>query len=85
MLAFSIITVAMISGLAGAPWWLAIVCGLGLATIASREHLKRAPRTRLVNKLHFVGYAIIGSVALGQATTMGSFAMGRVFSSVFVG
>ena len=85
MLAFSIITIAMISELAGAPWWLAIVCGLGLAVIASREHLKRTPRARLLNKLHFVGYAILGSIALGQATTMGSYAMGWVFSSVFIG
>jgi len=75
----------MISGLAGAPWWLAIVCGLGLAAIASREHLKRAPRAKLVGKLHYVGYAMIGSITLGQATTMGSFAMGRLFSQVMIG
>ena len=75
----------MISGLAGAPWWLAIICGLGLAMIGSREHLKRAPRARLVNKLHYVGYAIMGSIALGQITTVSTFAMGRVFSTVFIG
>jgi len=75
----------MIAGLAGAPWWLAIICGLGLATIASLEHLKRAPRARLVGKLHYVGYAVLGSIALAQVTTVGTFAMGRIFAGVFVG
>ncbi len=77
MLAIITISLSLLIGFLGYPLPCAFVCGLILATLAISERRTTLPLTS-VKQPNVVALAIVGSLIVGQVTSIGSFAVGQL-------
>jgi len=83
MLAIAIISLSTIVGLLGGPIWTAVVCGLALALIAISDRASSLRRAQAIS-----GAAVLASMgvslAVAQAASIGTFAVGRLLGGLLL-
>ena len=65
MIAYLTIVTTAFAAMAGAPWWVAVVCGCLLALISITEQQKLAARFEAIGATHVLSAAGIASLGNG--------------------
>ncbi len=78
MIAYVTIVTTAFAALAGAPWWVAVVCGCLLALISITEQQKLAMRFEAIGAMHVLSVAGIASLGNGLMAGGAAYAIGAV-------
>ena len=82
MLAYLTILTTALAGLAGAPWWAAVICGCLLALISITEHQRFASRLEAVSATGILTAASFISLGHGLMAGGSAFLLGK-FTGLF--
>lgn len=83
MLAYLTIVTTAFAAMAGAPWWVAVVCGCLLALISITEQQKYGAQFEDIGATSILTAAGFASLGNGMVAGGGSFALGRVTGLVW--
>ena len=83
MRAYIAICVTAFAAMAGAPWWVAVVCGCLLALISITEQQKFAARFEAIGESHVLSMAGIASLGNGLMAGGAAFLLGRMSGLVW--
>ena len=72
------ICVTSFAAMAGAPWWVAVVCGCLLALISITVQQKLAARFEAIGESHVLSMAGIASLGNGLMAGGAAFLLGRL-------
>ena len=78
MLAYLTIVSTSFAALAGAPWWVAVVCGCLLALISITEQQKLAARFEALGATHVLSMAGLASLGNGLMAGGAAYLIGRL-------
>ena len=84
ILAYISVLLTMLCGVAGAPWWIAIVGGAVLAAIGIAEQNKLRPRLAAVGASEMVMLAGAGGVVNGCLAAGAAFGLGKFIGLVIL-